>query len=460
MPRFIAIFHLDEKALFCAPSLCDKSHYGQLPPGWAWCRLSDVSVVISDGDHQPPPQAPEGIPFLVISDVVNGVICFDKARFVNQKYYDSLAWSRKPQKGDVLFTVTGSYGVPIYVQNNKQFCFQRHIALIRPCIINSLFLSHFLASGNIRQQCDEKATGIAQKTVGLETLRNLYFPLPPLAEQHRIVSIIEMTSMIINEIRRNKADLKTAVTATKARILSLAICGKLVSQDPNDEPASVLLERIRTEREKLVKAGKIKRIKGESTIFRGDDNSYYKKIDGKEEILPEIPLTWVWVMMKDIGVYGSGKTPRVQELQTSGLYPYFKVSDMNTVGNELFLSLTESYVTSEYNGSTFPANSIAFPKNGGAVLTNKKRILTRESIVDLNTGVYTPTALLDFWYLYYFFTSIDFRYLFKGAVLPTLDRNVIELMAFPLPPLSEQRRIVTTIEATFAQLDCIAAMLS
>ena len=113
-----------------------------LPDGWEWCRLSAISQYISDGDHQPPPQTDTGIPFLVISNVSNGFLDFTNTRYVSPDYYDSIAEYRKPYKGDLLFTVTGSYGIPVLVNENRPFCFQRHIAIIRPIIISNSFLSY------------------------------------------------------------------------------------------------------------------------------------------------------------------------------------------------------------------------------------------------------------------------------------------------------------------------------
>ncbi|MBQ6094549.1 MAG: hypothetical protein IJL09_04045, partial [Lachnospiraceae bacterium] len=112
-----------------------------LPERWEWARLSSVSEAIGDGDHQPPPQVPQGIPFLVISNVSDGVLSFDNTRFVSESYYNALPNTRKPCRGDLLFTVTGSYGIPVLVDTEKQFCFQRHIAIIRPCYVTNNYLA-------------------------------------------------------------------------------------------------------------------------------------------------------------------------------------------------------------------------------------------------------------------------------------------------------------------------------
>lgn len=129
---------------------------------------------------------PKGIPFLVISNVSSGRIDFSHTRYVPQSYFESLQWNRIPSVGDLLFTVTGSYGIVLPVDTSERFCFQRHIALIKPIIVDANFLSLWLSSPLVYEQCREKATGTAQKTVGLNTLRDLLIPLPPYQEQLRI----------------------------------------------------------------------------------------------------------------------------------------------------------------------------------------------------------------------------------------------------------------------------------
>ena len=179
----------------------DNSHYENLdgierciddeipfdiPPNWQWIRLHQLCKSIADGDHQPPPQVQTGIPFLVISNVSSGRIDFSHTRHVPQSYFESLQWNRIPAVGDLLFTVTGSYGIVLPITTSEQFCFQRHIALIKPIIVDANFLSLWLSSPLIYEHCREKATGTAQKTVGLITLRDLLIPLPPYQEQLRI----------------------------------------------------------------------------------------------------------------------------------------------------------------------------------------------------------------------------------------------------------------------------------
>lgn len=186
------------------PQIADEEKPFKIPREWEWVRLGDLCYVITDGDHQPPPQTTEGVNFLVISNVSKGYLNFENTRFVSREYYDGLPILRKPDKGDILFTVTGSYGIPIIIDTDREFCFQRHIALLKPNVnIITEYLYWVLTSDLVKKQCDENATGTAQKTVSLTTLRNLKVPLPPLNEQKRISEKVGQLMALCNELEEN-----------------------------------------------------------------------------------------------------------------------------------------------------------------------------------------------------------------------------------------------------------------
>ena len=163
--------------------------------GWEMKKLKDACTCITDGDHMPPPKADKGIPFITISNIDKQYreIDFRETFFVPQNYYDSLKDERKAQIGDVLYTVTGSYGIPIIVNERRKFCFQRHIALLRPnkLLVSSCFLCYWALCKSIKYMADDVATGIAQKTVGLSSLRKFPIIIPPLDLQNQFASKIE-----------------------------------------------------------------------------------------------------------------------------------------------------------------------------------------------------------------------------------------------------------------------------
>jgi type I restriction enzyme M protein len=175
-----------------------------ISPDWEIVKLSDVTESISDGDHMPPPKAENGIPFITISNInKNNQIDFSKTFFVPEEYYEALKPHRKPQKDDILYTVTGSYGIPVLIESDIKFCFQRHIGLIRPSTkINTRYLYYLLSSSFILNQADAAATGVAQKTVSLTTLRDFSIPVPPIETQKEIVTEIEAEQALVNANRQ------------------------------------------------------------------------------------------------------------------------------------------------------------------------------------------------------------------------------------------------------------------
>ena len=172
-----------------------------IPESWKWVRLNSICKSIADGDHQAPPQVPSGVPFLVISNLSSGVIDFSNTRYVPQEYFDNLSPERVAENGDLVFTVTGSYGITVKVDCVDRFCFQRHMALLKTLMDNE-YLFYLLKSPLVKKQCDEVATGTAQKTVGLNSLRNIIIPLPTLAEQKRIVAKLKETLPLCEKLKK------------------------------------------------------------------------------------------------------------------------------------------------------------------------------------------------------------------------------------------------------------------
>ena len=225
--------------------------------------------------------------------------------------------------------------------------------------------------------------------------------------------------------------------ALRDKILDLAMRGKLVKQDPNDEPASELLKKIKAEKAELIKEKKIKKSKPLPPIT---DNE--KPFD--------LPDSWEWVRLGEVGSVKNGKTPKKEDINSQGPYPYFKVKDMNN--NRLYMNKVESYVDEKYKNQLLPKNTIIFPKNGGAVLTAKKRILIQASLVDLNTGGLVPNSNINCKYLFYLFKSLNIKDYVKGSAVPTINSKKLKETVVPLPPLSEQSRIAAKIAQLFALL--------
>lgn len=221
----------------------------QLPDGWAWSRLDELALTITDGDHQAPPQTSQGVPFITISDIKDHRIDFSDTRYVSKSYFDNLSILRKPTLDDILYTVTGSFGIPCLIDFVRDFCFQRHIALIRPCkSISKRFLFYVLASHHVYAQAIAVATGTAQKTVPLGGLRLFTVSIPSHEEQQQIANVLDSRLSEVDQLEQTIEQALQQSEALRQSILKKAFSGQLVPQDPNDEPASVLLERIRAEK--------------------------------------------------------------------------------------------------------------------------------------------------------------------------------------------------------------------
>ena len=185
--------------------------------GWEVKKLGDICADITDGDHMPPPKSEFGIPFITISDIDKDTRClnFENTFYVPEDYYNNLKENRKPQKGDLLYTVTGSYGIPVIVKTDKKFCFQRHIALLRPNkeILSTIFLCYWVLSDGVKFMADKVATGIAQKTVGLNSIRKFSSILPPLPLQRLFAQRIEQIEREKSEVQKSIQDLETLLAS-------------------------------------------------------------------------------------------------------------------------------------------------------------------------------------------------------------------------------------------------------
>ncbi len=447
----------------------DEIHF-DLPDGWAWARLGTIAEAIGDGDHQPPPQTSFGIPFLVISNVSGGRLSFENTRFVGEEYFNQLPETRRPRNGDLLFTVTGSYGIPILVDTDDKFCFQRHIAIVRPCIISNHYLYIALGSSYVKSICDDKATGTAQKTVGLATLRELLVPVAPYKEQMQIYTQAQAALHIVDSISSDKEDLLSIIETTKSKILDLAIRGQLVPQDPNDEPASVLLERIRVEKEELIKQGKIKRDKKESVIFRGEDNSYYLNdgqmtVDINDDLPFDIPDSWYWARLKDVFIIN----PR-NKLDDDLDVSFIPMPLIDDGYSGKHTAETRRWKEVKTGFTHFAEGDIGVAKITPCFENRKSTVFE-----NLTNGYGAGTTELHV--LHPFGKSILAQYLlayvksdyfvengkqtFTGVVgQQRIGKEYVENAYFPIPPIKEQERIVQQISSVFEYLNMISEAIS
>jgi len=247
IPQLLKDFRQQVLTKAVTGKLTEEWRKGKELAEWNNNLLKDVCTSISDGDHQAPPKSESGIPFLVISDISSGELDLNKStRFVPDHYFQNLKDVRVPKLNDLLYTVTGSFGIPVVVNTNNPFAFQRHIGIIKPnkSKINELFLFYFLKSNIALRQAKDCATGTAQLTVPLSGLRNFTINTPPTLEQNEIISRVESLLAKADIIETRYQKLKTKIGSLPQAILYKAFKGELALQLPTDGDAKDLLAEI------------------------------------------------------------------------------------------------------------------------------------------------------------------------------------------------------------------------
>ena len=217
-----------ERGQYKEPVAPEPEGLPELPEGWTWATTDQVCAAIADGDHLPPPVTESGVPFLVIGDVRSGQLEFAKCRYVSPEYYESLDWKRRPDSQDLLYTVVGSLGIPVRILTNRAFCVQRHIAILKAPNISTAYLYWSMQSVFIFRQATAKATGTAQQTLGLGTLRTIVVPLPPLAEQARIVAEVDRRMSVLDQVEALVDRSLSRCASLRQSILKRAFEGRLV----------------------------------------------------------------------------------------------------------------------------------------------------------------------------------------------------------------------------------------
>ena len=402
--------------------------------------MEDFVYAVTDGDHLPPPKSPSGVPFLVISDVNTGRISFDKARYAEKDYYNSLPEIRKAVKGDILFTVTGSYGIVIPVETERQFCFQRHIGLIKT-LTSSLWLTIALQSDYVLSYCDKVATGTAQKTVSLAHLRDLLIPIPPQREQERINEELSKWLDAVNNISSNNERLSCAIDKTKSKILDLAIHGKLVPQDPNDEPAIELLKRINPK-------------------FTPCDNAHYENV----------PSTWTIILLGDLcftinGLWKGKKPPfvNVGVIRNANFTKDCKLDYTNIAYLDVEIK--------QYEKRKLQCGDIIVEKSGGSDNQPVGRTILFErkdgdysfsnftSVLRIYDGYPALPAFLNMFLQSIYQTGVTKRMQTQTTGIHNLIFDQFLTIPVLLPPIAEQSRIIYKVNELFQLLDDISANL-
>jgi type I restriction enzyme S subunit len=438
-------------------SLADEVPF-DIPDSWEWVRIRSLGEIVRGSGIKRNETVQQGLPCVRYGELYTTYqTSFTSAvSFIAPDLYEKC---KHFSYGDVLMTLTGEnkpdIAKAVAYLGTEPIAASGDLAFWTQHGMNPLFLSYIMASPYIIARKVALATGDIIVHISGDKLGTILLPVPPLAEQERIVACIQEAELVIENYAIKATALQklqdSFPEALKKSILQEAVQGKLVPQDPSDEPAEALLERIRAEKQRLIKEGKIKKDKHESVIFRRD-NSHYEKLDGVErciddELPLEIPESWAWARLGNIGDWGSGATPsRTHPEYYDGSIPWLKTGD-----------LTDSYITDIPEGISQLAlekTSVRLNESGSVLMAmygatiGKLGILTYSATTNQACCACKPVYGVETLFLFYFLMSQRTAFIKRGegGAQPNISKEKIVTTLMPLPPLAEQHRIVQRIE--------------
>ena len=434
-----------------------------VPEGWTWARLNDLAL------YKKGPFGSSITKAMFVPESDNAIKVYEQKNAINknahlghyfisqEKYQELKGFEIFP--GDIIVSCAGTIGETFVMPSDMRKGIINQALMKIHLYDNSIkdfYLMYF--DNKLKSLANEQGYGMALKNIPpFSVLKQYLIPIPPMAEQEKILERIKIILSNINDIDLLKGKLQSNIANAKSKILDLAIRGKLVPQDPNDEPASVLLERIRVEKEEQIKQGKIKRNKKESVIFKGSDNSYYQ----------DLPSNWIKIRLSTISeIITKGTTPRGGKVaySQSGIgflraeniagYDKLDLSNLNYVDEESHNNYLKRSILKENDilitiagtlGRTAIVPQQALPLNTNQAvaivrLVNNRLINVKYLVYALNSPIIKSDLLAK---------SVD-------MAIPNLSLENIADCNISLPPLTEQKRIVDEIEKIFAVLDDIA----
>ena len=413
-------------------SLADEVPF-DIPDSWEWVRLGNIGETNIGLTYKPSDVTSDGVPVLRSNNIQNGQIDYSELLYVSC----AVPERAYAHKGDILICARNGSRALVgksAIVDADGMAFGAFMAIYRsscnPYI--QLFINSYLFRGQL-----EGATTTTINQVTQEMLKRQLCPLPPIQEQLRIVQKYTELQPLIAAYSNayDKAQiLSTAFPeALKKSILQEAVQGKLVPQDPSDEPAEALLKRIRAEKQRLIKEGKIKKNKHESVIFRRD-NSHYEKLDGVErcidEELPfEIPETWAWVRIGTILSVSSGDSLTVAQMNSAGSIPVYGgngIAGTHDKWNVCHRTLVIGRV-GYYCGATHITEPFAWVTDNAFI-------------------THFDEELLQMKWLKFLIDYLEPRKRASSTAQPVISGNLLYPMLVPIPPLNEQHRIVQRIE--------------
>ena len=404
-----------------------------IPDSWEWVRLEDICEINLGLTHTPS-YVEDGIPFVSAKDISSSLLDLTNTKRISKSEFATFPYGAKPHEGDVLFCRVGTIGHPQIVITEEPFGIFVSVGFLRITNkdISNKYLKYWMESPLFYNQVESDVKGATRKNLNTGWLKDFYIPIPPLNEQVRIVRSIQSYFALLYEIEAHKSDLQDYIKTTKSKVLDLAIHGKLVPQDPNDEPAIELLKRI-------------------NPAFKTCDTSHYENL----------PETWCVAHMGEVYNHTTGKALKKVDM-TGELRQYITTS--NVYWNSFdFTEVRSMYFTEKELDKCTAHKGDLLVCNGGdvgraAIWDYDYDICYQNHISRLRPK--SADIVFNPFYSYLFRYFKDKGQLNgKGVAITSLSAADIQSLAIPVPPLAEQKRIVKRIDTIFAQLDTITAEL-
>ena len=405
-----------------------------MPDGWAWTRLG-VICPYGTCEKVETKNIADNEWILDLEDIEKdtGLIL----KHITKKYRSAVSTKHRFLQGQLLYSKLRPYLNKVVIADQDGYCTSEILPLDFWGGISPLYMQIYLMSATFLSYVNMISYGVKMPRLGTKDGEKVPIALPPLRQQVIIAKKTRECLQILLSLTIEKDNLKNLIEIAKSKILDLAIRGKLVPQDPNDEPASLLLERIKAEKEELIKQGKIKRDKKESVIFKGEDNSYYH----------DLPENWELVTFSNIANLISGRDLKPEEYNSDRIgIPYITGASNFNKG----AILINRWTTSPKSISI--KNDILLSCKGTVgelAINDHDKIHIARQIMAIRVS-----TKINLEYIKLFFESMILE-IKKSAdgLIPGISRDDILSLNIPLPPLAEQNRIVKTIETVFLQLD-------
>ena len=422
------------------PEISEEEKAFEIPEGWKWARLNEIYRFI-DYRGKTPNKINEGVPFITAKNVRMGYIDYSIQEYISMEEYEERKSRGISNKGDILFTTEAPMGYVAIADLNTFSAGQRLITLqqyTRDELLKNKLFMYYIMSPYFQNELMEKKTGTTVYGIKAEKLKCILVPIPPLKEQKRIVDKVDELFAMVDELSENKETMAKCITDTRNKVLQLAIQGKLVPQDANDEPASVLLEKIREKKEKLIKEKKIKKEKPLPEI-------------SEEEKAFEIPRGWEWIRLGDFISFVGGNQPPKSTFKYEYEEGYIRLIQIRDYKSDRHIT----YIPIEKAKRFCNSQEVMIGRYGPPIFQILRGIEGAYNVALMKAD---PIAGITKDYLFYLLKDPVLLRKLEHLASRTCGQDGIDmktLREYPvgLPPINEQKRIVMQINKIMEYLN-------